>query len=150
MFAAQHTRKTLIYEDPPPNTGDDFDDFSQLTPPQLFAGKVKAYAGKDIDFSHYKTYEWFPPRVLTKAGVVEDHPANRILKEEVGRQLSQRGLNEVADGAELQIQIWVLTQSVPQIEAESWQRPPGVMYFPLELRLPLSAATIVKVRFTSV
>jgi hypothetical protein len=88
-----------------------------LTPPSLFAGKVKTYAGKGIDLSHYKTYEWFPPRVLTKAGVVEDNPANPILKEEVGRQLSQRGLNEVADGAELQIQIWVLTQSVPQLEA---------------------------------
>jgi hypothetical protein len=96
-----------------------------LTPQPIFAGKVKAYAGRDIDLTRYKTYEWFPPRVLTKAGVVEDHPANPILKEEVGRQLSQRGLNEVADGAELQIQIWVLTQSVPQIEAVILAAAPG-------------------------
>jgi len=34
-----------------------------------------------------------------------------------GRELSQRGLSEVADDADLQIQAWVLTESVPQLEA---------------------------------
>ena len=61
--------------------------------PSVFAGKVDAWKGKDIDFSRYKAYEWLPPRVLTRAGVVEDHPANPAVREAVGRQLSQRGLN---------------------------------------------------------
>jgi hypothetical protein len=83
----------------------------------MFAGKVEAFAGKDADFSRYKTFQWLPPRVLTKLGVVEDDPANPFLKAAVGRQLSQKGLNELANGADLQIQAWVLTEQVPQFVA---------------------------------
>jgi len=81
------------------------------------AGKVKAYPGHKVDINSYRTYQWFPPRVMTKAGIIEDHPANPVLKEAVGREISQRGLSEVADDADLQIQAWVLTESVPQLEA---------------------------------
>jgi Domain of unknown function (DUF4136) len=83
----------------------------------VFAGKVKSYSGKNINFSQYKTYQWFPPRVLTKTGVIEDHPANPVLKESIGQQFSSRGMNEVAGDADLEIQIWALTESVPQLEA---------------------------------
>jgi hypothetical protein len=86
-------------------------------PATLSAAKVTVYPGTNIDINGYRTYQWFPPRVLTKVGVVEDHPANSVLKEAVGRELSQRGLSEVADGADFQIQAWVLTESVPQLEA---------------------------------
>ncbi len=85
--------------------------------PPLFAGSVKAYTDPKADFARYKTYQWLPPRVLTKLGVDENHPAAPVLKEVVGRQLSQRGLNEVADDGDLQIQAYVLTESVPQLEA---------------------------------
>jgi hypothetical protein len=83
----------------------------------LSAAKVKAYPGSNVDMNGYKTYQWSPPRVLTKTGVVEDHPANPVLKEAVGRELVQRGLSEVADGADLEIQAWILTESIPQLEA---------------------------------
>jgi hypothetical protein len=83
----------------------------------LSAGKVKVYPGPNVDIKAYRTYQWLPPRVLTKTGIVEDHPANAALKEAVGRELIQRGLGEVADGADLEIQAWVLTESVPQLEA---------------------------------
>jgi hypothetical protein len=83
----------------------------------LWAGEVTAYPAKNIDVNAYKTYAWLPPRVLTKMGVIEDHPANPVLKEAVGQQLSQRGLREVAADPDLQIQVWILTESVPQIEA---------------------------------
>lgn len=85
--------------------------------PQPVAGKVKSYPDPKADFSHYKTYQWFPPRVLTKAGIDENHPAAPVLKEVVGRHLMRKGLSEVADGADLQIQAYVLTESVPQLEA---------------------------------
>jgi hypothetical protein len=85
--------------------------------PPLNAAKVEAFRGKNADFARYKTYQWLPPRVMTKVGIDENNPANPILKEVVGRQLSQKGLNELADGADLQIQVWVLTESMPQIEA---------------------------------
>jgi hypothetical protein len=85
--------------------------------PPLVIGKVQAFTAKDADFSRYKTFQWLPPRVVTKLGVVEDDPANPILKAAVGQQLSQRGLNELAAGADLQIQAWVLTEQVPQFVA---------------------------------
>jgi hypothetical protein len=82
----------------------------------ISAGKVKVYPGANVDINGYKTYQWLPPRVLTKVGLVEDHPANQVLKDAIGRELSQRGLTEAADDADLQIQTWVLTESVPQVE----------------------------------
>jgi len=79
--------------------------------------EVKVFPGINVDINEYKTFEWLAPRVVTKVGVVEDHPANPVLKEAVGRQLVQRGLSEVASDADLQIQAYVLTESVPQLEA---------------------------------
>lgn len=88
---------------------------SVVTP--VFAGKVKVFTGKTATFFQYKTYLWFPPRVLTKVGVIEDHPADRVLKEIVGRQLSLKGLSEVTDGGDVEIRTFVSTTSVPQLEA---------------------------------
>lgn len=88
---------------------------SSLVP--LFAGKVKVYSSPNADFAHYKTYQWLPPRVLTKTGIDQNNPANPVLKAVLGQKLSQKGLNEVADAADLQVQVWVLTETVPQVEA---------------------------------
>jgi uncharacterized protein DUF4136 len=85
--------------------------------PPLLSGKTEAFTGKNADFARYKTYQWFPPRVVTKLGIEENNPSNPLLKEVIGRQLSQKGLTELADGADLQIQIWVLTEPVPHFEA---------------------------------
>lgn len=87
-----------------------------LLPPPV-AGKVSAFPNPKADFARYKTYQWLPPRIVTKVGIDENHPANPVLKEIVGQQLSLKGLNELTDGADLQIQVWVLTETVPQIEA---------------------------------
>jgi hypothetical protein len=86
-----------------------------LTP--LFADRVTVYLNPKADFARYKTYQWLPPRVLTRTGIDENNPANPLLKQLLGQQLSQKGLNEVTDGADLQIQVWVLTDTVPQLEA---------------------------------
>jgi hypothetical protein len=94
----------------------------------VFAGKVKAFAGENVDFSRYKTYHWLPPRVLTKVGVDENHPASPVLKELVGRQLSQRGLTELADGSDLDIQAYLLTESTPQLEAVFLAGEFGMIY----------------------
>src|SRR5271165_3003640 len=93
-----------------------------------FAVNVKSQMGENADFSHYRTYQWLPPRVLTKVGVVENHPANPILKEAVGRQLAQKGLSELSDGADLMIQAWVVTESVPQLEAVLFASGPDMIY----------------------
>jgi hypothetical protein len=86
---------------------------------------VKTQTAKNVDFSRYKTYQWFPPRVLTNVGEVENHPANPILKAVIGQQLTQRGLQELADGADLQIQVTVLTDTTPQLEAVVFAYFPG-------------------------
>jgi Domain of unknown function (DUF4136) len=100
---------------------------SLLTSP-IFAGDVKTQTTKGADFAHYQTYEWFPPRVLTKVGEVENHPANPVIKEVVGQQLTQKGLREVAAGSgDLQIQVTVLTDTTPQLEAVVYAFFPGDM-----------------------
>jgi hypothetical protein len=91
----------------------------------IFACDVKTQTAKNADFSHYRTYQWFPPRVLTNVGEVENHPANPILKEVIGRQLAQKGLEELADGADLQIQATALTDTTPQLEAVVFAYFPG-------------------------
>jgi len=90
---------------------------SAILLPALLAGKVKSYPDPKADFAHYKTYQWLPPRVLTSRGIDENHPAAPVIKGVVEKQLSLKGLKEVADGADLQIQTWVLTESIPQLEA---------------------------------
>jgi hypothetical protein len=91
----------------------------------IFAGEVKTQTARNADFSHYKTYQWFPPRVLTNVGEVENHPANPILKAIIGRQLAQKGLSELAEGADLQIQVTALTDTTPQLEAVVYAYFPG-------------------------
>jgi len=94
--------------------------------PPVRAAKVRTQGGKEL--SQYKTYQWFPPRVLTKVGLEENHVANPVLKEVVGRQLSERGMTELADGADLQIQAWVFTESIPQVEALIYTIDPNMLY----------------------
>jgi hypothetical protein len=88
-----------------------------LTTWSVYAGEVKVFPGINVDINEYKTFQWLPPKVRTKTGIVEDHPANQVLKDVIVRQLVQRGLTELADGGDLQIQALVLTESVPQLEA---------------------------------
>lgn len=87
-----------------------------LTP--CCAGKVKTFVSEKSDFASYKTYQWLPTRILTKAGVVEDDPdISPIVKAAVNRELTSRGLKEVAEGGDLQIVSCVLNTYVPQLEA---------------------------------
>jgi hypothetical protein len=85
--------------------------------PPAFAAKVKTQLAKGVNMANYKTYSWLPPRMLVKTGMDENNPANPILKEVVGLQLTQVGLKEVADGADIQIQAYVFSEYVPQLEA---------------------------------
>src|SRR5512146_1281798 len=80
-----------------------------------FAGKVKALLQPDADFAHYKTYQWLPPQVLTKTGVVEDHPVfGPLVKDAVNRELARQGLKEVTEGGDLQVATTILTGAISQ------------------------------------
>ncbi len=83
-----------------------------------YGGKLRAEIGPGADFARYKTYQWLPTRVLTSSGVVENHPVlTPLIKDAVNRQLTQRGLVEVADGGDLQVSAGVLATYIPQLEA---------------------------------
>ena len=104
--------------------------------PAAFAGKVKSQVGKEAEFTRYKTYKWLPPKVLTKMGIVENHPANPMLKEVFASLLASKGLKEVPEGADLEIQVAALGESVPQLEAVVMG---GGYYFPMMYDTPIAS-----------
>jgi hypothetical protein len=89
---------------------------SLLSP--CFAGTPITAVGVNIDFASYKTYTWLPTKALTKTGIIENDPATTpAIRSAVNRELSARGLKEVTEGGDLQVATFVLTVSVPQLEA---------------------------------
>jgi hypothetical protein len=87
-------------------------------PPSAYAAKVQTWVEKGIDFSQYKTYQWLPPKLLTKTGVVEDDPVlTPLIKDALNGELSRKGLKEVPEGADLQVSTLALAESIPQLEA---------------------------------
>ena len=83
-----------------------------------FAGKVKTFVNPDSDFSAYKTYRWLPTKVLAKTGLVENDPVlSPVIKEAVNRELAARGLQEVAEGGDLEVVTCALNSYVPQLES---------------------------------
>jgi hypothetical protein len=92
-----------------------------------YAKKVQTFANPSADFASYKTYQWLPTRVLGKSGIVEDDPViSPVIKAAVNRELTARGLREVAEGGDLQIVTCALNTYVPQLEAYIF--PAGVPY----------------------
>jgi hypothetical protein len=86
-----------------------------LTP--CFAGKPKTFVGTDINFANYHTYSWFPTKILTASGIVEDDPkVGPAIRSAINTELTARGLKEVPEGGDLQVATIVLTQPVPQLE----------------------------------
>jgi hypothetical protein len=90
--------------------------------------KVKTQTTPGIDFAQYRTYQWLPPRVLAKTGVVENHPASPLIREAVDRQLIAKGLTQVNEAGDLQVAATVLTESIPQVEAVLLAGPDNMMY----------------------
>jgi hypothetical protein len=68
-------------------------------------------------------------------GIVENHPANPMLKEVFAALLSSKGLKEVSEGADLEIQVAALGESVPQLEAVVMG---GGYYFPMMYDTPIA------------
>ena len=84
----------------------------------LCVAEVKSFPSTQVDFAQYKTYQWLPPRILTKAGIVENEPTvSPLIERAVKKELAQIGLTEVQQGADVQIATGALTESVPQLEA---------------------------------
>jgi len=101
-----------------------------VTLPQCsYAGSVRAHAAPGADLTRYKTYQWLPTRVLTGTGVVENEPVlTPLIKDAVNREMTQRGLTEVAEGGDLQISAGITTHAVPQLEAVLFAGPQDLTY----------------------
>lgn len=83
-----------------------------------YGGDLKTYPSKEANFSQYKTYRLAPPKFLAKTGVVEDDPVVApLIKEAVNRYLPLKGLTEVTEGGDLEVQTVALTDAIPQLEA---------------------------------
>jgi hypothetical protein len=85
--------------------------------PLLLAGKVKTFSSQEDDVTTYRTYEWLPPRVMTRHGLLEDDdllaPA---IRQAVNRELARKGYKEVADGGDLQVASGGFARTSSQLE----------------------------------
>jgi hypothetical protein len=82
------------------------------------AGDVRAFPVNGVDLSTYRTYRLLPPKVLTKSGLHEDEPTvGPLIRGALSRELTAKGLNEVTEGADLEIASAATAVSIPQVEA---------------------------------
>lgn len=80
--------------------------------------EVKAKADPQADLKQYKTFSWYPPRVLTKTGVVEsDDRWIPLIKGIVREQLLAKGLKEVPSGGDMMVAVYGLRPPSAQLEA---------------------------------
>ena len=89
-----------------------------MFPSDAVAGEVKVFPVKDIDYTAYKTFKIRAPKVLTKMGLREDEPTvGPMITDAVRRELIAKGLTEVEDGADMEINTLGQSAAVPQVEA---------------------------------
>jgi hypothetical protein len=85
----------------------------------LCSAKMKVEFDKTIDFSRYKTYQWFAPRILKKTGISEDDDVVApIIRRAVNEELQNRNMSEVKEGGELKISTWGLSASIPHVDRQ--------------------------------
>src|SRR5690349_10115342 len=90
------------------------------------AADVRIYQAKDVDFAAYRTCQWLPTRVLSKAGVVEDDPkVGAVLRGVINEHLIKRGLTEANAPADLQVSVVGLREASAQLEAIFFSSFPG-------------------------
>ena len=79
--------------------------------------KVKILPSKNHDVSSYETYQWLPPRVMTRQGLLEDDPVlTPIIKEAVNKHLNAKGYREVTEGGELTLLTGGFAETTSQLE----------------------------------
>lgn len=100
-----------------------------------FARKVKTVAGPSENFAVYKTYRWLPVKTLGKTGIAEDDPEIApVIRQAVNRELANKGLIEVGEGADLEIATFATITYIPQLEAAV--ASPGAVW--LEFPMPIA------------
>jgi Domain of unknown function (DUF4136) len=92
------------------------------------AGDTKTALTRGRDLSHYKTYQWLPPRVFGPTGMVEDDPEFApMIRKAVNRELAAKGYKEVAEGGELKVVSAGVGRTSSQLEG--WLMTFGFDYY---------------------
>src|SRR6185369_3997027 len=82
------------------------------------AGDVSTFPVKGVDLTTYRTYRLLPPKVLTKSGLHEDEPTvGPLIRGALTRELTNKGLIEVSEKADMEVASAATAVSIPQIEA---------------------------------
>jgi Domain of unknown function (DUF4136) len=85
--------------------------------PLSLVSKVKIFPSTKYDIATYETYQWLPPRVMTRQGLQEDDPIlTPIIKQVVNKHLSAKGYREVAEGGELNLLTGGFSETNSQLE----------------------------------
>ena len=83
----------------------------------MAAAKVKILAPKKHNVTSYKTYQWLPPRIMTRWGLLEDDPVFApVIRQAVNHELARKGYKEVAEGGELSVATGGFSRTTSQLE----------------------------------
>ena len=89
-----------------------------VLPLAAIAADVQIFPMKGVDLAAYRTYKLLPTRVLSGSGVLENDPeVSPFINAALRKELDQKGLAEVAEGADLEVSAGGLAVSIPQVEA---------------------------------
>ena len=82
------------------------------------AASYKTNIDEKANFSQYKTFSWYPIRVLGRHGVIEsDDHWIPMLRGIVREQLLAKGLTEVQEGDDMMVAVYGLRDASAQLEA---------------------------------
>jgi len=91
--------------------------FALLFMPAAVAAKVKVFKSPKDSVTNYKTYQWEPTRVVTKQGIVDDHPeVSPMVRAALRSELAKKGYVEVKEGADLLVLTMALNEATSQLE----------------------------------
>lgn len=80
-------------------------------------GDVQTFPAQGADLTQFKTFKLLPTRVLTGYGVLENDPdISPFINSALKKELTNKGLTEVSEGADLEVSAGALVVSIPQIE----------------------------------
>lgn len=91
-----------------------------------WAGKANAFPAKDVNLSAFKTFKMLPTRVLTSSGIQENDPTYGVhILAAVRKELTAKGLTEVAENPDVEVAAGGLARAFPQLEALIYSYMPG-------------------------
>jgi hypothetical protein len=113
-------------------------------PAAVQAQHVKVHYDRSVDFSKFKTYTWIK-------GLDADNPeVNRLIVEDISRQLQSKGLQEVEKGGDLNIAYYssvagnINTHAVDYMKGVDWKQwgEHEEVYGPKMVEMPIAKVVV--------